>query len=70
MTLDEFLALPEEEPALEFGPDGRVTQKVSPKGKHSTLQGEFIELINGFARARRLALAFPELRTVFGAWSP
>jgi Uma2 family endonuclease len=66
LTLDEFLALPEEEPALELHPDGTVTQKVSPKGRHSSLQGALIELINGFARRRRLALAFPELRTVFG----
>jgi len=66
MTLDEFLALAEEEPALEFAPDGMVTQKVSPKGKHSSLQGEFIELIHRFARPGRLARAFPELRTVFG----
>lgn len=36
MTLDEFLALPEEEPALEYG-EGVVTQKVSPKpiGRYS-----------------------------------
>jgi len=66
MTLDEFLALPEEEPALEFEPDGTVTQKVSPKGRHSSLQGELIELIHRFARSRKLARAFPELRTVFG----
>ncbi len=66
LTLDEFLALPEEEPALELEPDGTVTQKVSPKGKHSALQDGFVALINGFARPRRLARAFPELRTVFG----
>jgi Uma2 family endonuclease len=66
MTLDEFLALPEEEPALEFEPDGTVTQKVSPKGRHSSLQGEFIKLIDAFGIPRRLARAFPELRTVFG----
>jgi Uma2 family endonuclease len=66
MTLDDFLALPEEEPALELEADGTVTQKVSPKGKHSSLQGDFIELIHAFARARRQARAFPELRTVFG----
>jgi len=66
LTLDEFLALPEEEPALELEPDGTVTQKVSPKGKHSALQGGFVSLIDGFARPRRLARAFPELRTVFG----
>jgi Uma2 family endonuclease len=66
MTLDEFLALPEEEPALELAADGTVTQKVSPKGRHSSLQGGFVELIHNFARARRMARAFPELRTVFG----
>ena len=66
MSLDEFLALPEEEPALEFAPDGTVTQKVSPKGRHSSLQGRFIKLIDAFAEPRRLARAFPELRTVFG----
>jgi len=66
MTLDEFLALPEEEPALEFEADGTVTQKVSPKGRHSSLQGGFIKLIDAFAEPRRMARAFPELRTVFG----
>ena len=66
MTLDEFLALPEEEPALEFGPDGRVTQKVSPRGKHSRLQGRMVKLIDAFAEPRRLGLAFSELRIVFG----
>ena len=36
MTLTEFLALPEEKPALEYE-NGEVTQKVSPKGRHSAL---------------------------------
>ena len=66
MTLDEFLALPEEEPALEFEADGTVTQKVSPKGRHSSLQGGFIKLIDAFGIPRQMARAFPELRTVFG----
>lgn len=66
LTLDEFLALPEEEPALELEPDGTVIQKISPKGRHSALQSAFCERINSFARPRRLARAFPELRTVFG----
>jgi Uma2 family endonuclease len=39
---------------------------MSPKGSHSILQGRFLELINGFARSRRLALAFSELRDIFG----
>ncbi len=37
LTLDEFLTLPEEKPALEYA-DGEVTQKVSPMGHHGTLQ--------------------------------
>ena len=36
MTLEEFLALPEEEPALEYA-DGEVTQKVSPNCWHGKL---------------------------------
>jgi len=66
LTLDEFLALPEEEPALELEADGTVVQKVSPKGKHSRLQLTLCEHINRFSESGRLALAFPELRTVFG----
>ena len=66
MTLDEFLALPEEEPALELEAGGMVTQKVSPKGKHSSLQRGLLKLFDGFAEPRRIALALPELRTVFG----
>jgi Uma2 family endonuclease len=66
MTLDEFLALPEEEPALELEADGTVTQKVSPKGKHSSLQRGLVKLFDAFAEPRRVALALPELRTVFG----
>jgi hypothetical protein len=65
LTLDEFLALPEEEPALELEPDGTVSQKVSPKGQHSTLQLALCEHVNEFARPHHLALAFPELRAVY-----
>jgi Uma2 family endonuclease len=65
LTLDEFLALPEEKPALEFEPDGTVSQKVSPKGQHSTLQLALCDHINAFARPQHLAVAFPELRAVY-----
>jgi Uma2 family endonuclease len=65
LTLGEFLALPEAEPALELEPDGAVIQKVSPKGRHSTLQLALCDHINQFSRPRRLALALPELRAVF-----
>jgi Uma2 family endonuclease len=65
MTLDEFLALPEEEPALELQPDGTVVQKVSPHGQHSRLQAALLKSINDHAEQRRLAVAFPELRAVY-----
>lgn len=68
LTIDEFLRLPEEKPALEFA-EGMATQKVSPKGKHSVLQAAICRLFDSFARARKLAMAFPELRTTFGGRS-
>jgi Uma2 family endonuclease len=68
LTLEQFLQLPEEEPALEFA-DGAVTQKVSPKGKHSLLQATLVELLNRAGRDSRAALAFPELRTTFSGAS-
>jgi Uma2 family endonuclease len=69
MTLEEFLTLPEEEPALELI-DGMVTQKVSPKFRHGRLQYKFAERINLFAEPRRLAMAVPEVRTTFAGCSP
>jgi Uma2 family endonuclease len=68
MTLKEFLALPEEEPALEYE-EGVARQKVSPKGRHSALQAALVERINHFAKPRRLAYAFPELRATFAGRS-
>lgn len=68
LTLEQFLALPEEEPALEFA-DGVVTQKVSPKGYHSALQAELVERFNQSARPNKTARAFPELRASFGGVS-
>ncbi len=68
LTIEQFVALPEEESPLEFA-DGVVTQKVSPKGQHSALQGEFIEYLNRSARPARVARALPELRATFGGAS-
>jgi Uma2 family endonuclease len=68
LTLEEFLKLPEEEPALEFM-DGAVTQKVSPKARHSALQAELIERLNQGARPGKVARSFPELRTTFAGAS-
>lgn len=68
LSLQEFLRLPEDKPALEYE-DGMVTQKVSSKGQHSTLQGTFVRLFDSFATPRKLAKAFPELRTTFAGAS-
>jgi Uma2 family endonuclease len=64
MTLKEFLQLPEEEPALEYE-EGRVTQKVSPKGKHSRLQIRLGGLFDQASEAVGAAIAFTELRASY-----
>ena len=68
MTLEEFLALPERKPALEFE-DGEVCQKVSPLGRHSRLQSQGWGLLSNFAEPRRLGMAFTEARTTFAGRS-
>ncbi len=68
LTLDEFLALPEEKPALEYV-DGEVTQKVSPRSWHSDLQGDQVLRLRGFAPPRRLAHVLPEHRSTYGGQS-
>lgn len=68
LTLEAFLALPEEKPALEFA-DGVVTQKVSPKAKHSRLQTMLWLFIRNVVEPNRVAMAFVELRTTFGGRS-
>jgi Uma2 family endonuclease len=68
LTLEEFLDLPEEKPALEFRA-GRVRQKVSPEIQHGLLQALLCQWINVFAWPRKLAVAVSELRTTFGGAS-
>jgi Uma2 family endonuclease len=68
MSLDEFLELPEEKPALEFF-DGAVTQKMSPMGRHSVLQWELVRRCNLIGIPRRLFMAFTELRATYGGQS-
>ena len=67
-TLEDFLRLPEQKPALEFF-DGAVTQKVSPKSHHSRIQLNFAARLDRFASPRKLAAAFPEIRATFGGAS-
>jgi Uma2 family endonuclease len=68
LTLAEFLKLREEKPPLEFA-DGVITQKVSPKGRHSALQRELIKRLDHAAEIHRTAQVFPELRSHFAGAS-
>jgi len=71
LTLDEFLALPEEKPALEYL-DGVVTQKVSPRMRHGRIQWIFCQAVNDYGEPLRLAMAVAEIRATFYGprWSP
>jgi Uma2 family endonuclease len=68
LTLAEFLQLPETKPASEYI-DGQIVQKPMPQGKHSAIQGELVPSINGVVKSKRIARAFPELRSTFGGRS-
>lgn len=68
LTLAEFLRLPEAEPALEYF-RGQMSQKVSPKARHGTLQFWFGHEIALFARPRRLAQIYTETRVTFAGSS-
>jgi Uma2 family endonuclease len=67
-SLEEFLKLPERKPALEYE-EGRIRQKMSPKGRHSVLQGTVYDCVNQFGLRARIARAYPELRVTFGGQS-
>lgn len=62
LTFEEFLALPEEKPALEYF-YGVVTPKMSPKGPHGGLQAELAYLVKAFLRTHPIAQVYTELRT-------
>ncbi|MEL6249444.1 MAG: Uma2 family endonuclease [Cyanobacteria bacterium J06648_16] len=64
LTLEQFLAQPETQPATEYI-DGQILQKPMPRGKHSRLQFKLSEKINDAAEPTQTALALPELRCTF-----
>lgn len=65
ITLEQFLKLPEEKPALEYE-GGTVTQKVSPRGPHGRLQFWLARLVDSPDISARRAAAFTETRITFG----
>lgn len=62
MSLQEFLSLPEEKPALEYV-EGMVVQKPMPRARHSQTQCMLCERLN--AALRPAFFALPELRCTF-----
>jgi Uma2 family endonuclease len=69
MTLEEFLALPEEKPYLEYD-NGVVKQKVAPQLDHGSLQFEIALHLNRLGRELRHGVAFAEPRVVTPGWAP
>jgi Uma2 family endonuclease len=68
LTLDEFLQLPEEKPALEYF-QGEVSQKVSPRGRHGTLHGALVYQLTESAQRENAVVVLPELRATFAGAS-
>lgn len=69
MTLEEFLALPEQEPALEFQ-DGVVTQKVSPKRRHGRGQARLTETFIHAGEDTGTGEVYTETRFQTANWAP
>lgn len=61
LTLEEFLQLPEEKPALEYV-DGVVSQKMAPKGPHGGLQAELAFRFKVYLHLNPIAQVYTELR--------
>ncbi|MFB2893548.1 Uma2 family endonuclease [Aerosakkonemataceae cyanobacterium BLCC-F50] len=68
VSLQEFLQLPETEPASEYI-YGEIYQKPMPQGEHSIIQTDLATTINQIGRPQKLACAFTELRCSFGGGS-
>lgn len=68
LPLEEFLQLPETQPASEYI-DEQIYCKSMPQGEHSTLQSFLVTSINGIGKPSKSVYAFPELRCTFGGMS-
>jgi Uma2 family endonuclease len=65
ITLEQFLALPETEPASEYI-CGEVIQKPMPDNAHALIQWFLVEMLAPFLRRTRLGRGGAEWRCVFG----
>jgi Uma2 family endonuclease len=64
LTLEQFLELPEEKPALEYF-RGRVTRKMSPNAHHGRLQAFAVRVFEDLATPTGTAVAFVETRETY-----
>jgi Uma2 family endonuclease len=66
LTLEQFLEIPEQKPALEFDADGTIHEKMSPNTEHSGLQVHIGHLLLTWIDVdppRRRGYVYSELRT-------
>jgi Uma2 family endonuclease len=70
-TLANFLAIPEQQPALEFNPDGSIQQKMPPSFPHAELQAHLTYLLRRYLDEHRnqVGHVVSELRTTIGGAS-
>jgi Uma2 family endonuclease len=68
LTLEQFLELPEEKPALEYA-GGVVTRKMSPQSQHGRLQARFIVVFELSPDAGQRLWVFTETRVTFAGAS-
>jgi Uma2 family endonuclease len=65
LTLDQFLQIPEQKPALEFDSDGTIHEKMSPTTEHAALQAHLAHLLMSWIDIDpgRRGYVYTELRT-------
>jgi Uma2 family endonuclease len=66
LTLEQFLALEETEPASEYA-CGEVYQKPMPTRKHGEMQTDLVMLLAQFLLQTRLGEALTAWRCIFGS---
>jgi Uma2 family endonuclease len=70
-TLADFLAIPEQQPALEFNSDGSIQQKTAPSFGHAELQAHLAYLLRRYLEKHpdQVGHVVSELRTTVGGAS-
>jgi Uma2 family endonuclease len=64
LSLESFLRIPEQQPAVELNPDGSIQQKMSPTTDHAAIQAHLSRLLlNHLDQALGTGYVYTELRT-------